>query len=1246
MKDINNSMRRAGAVSNADIGAVLPASHTAPVIEPAYAGTTTSDATLNTALSVSIKYAEDDVGPETADLISGQYTDDSQPTLRGIGTPNGIVKIYTEKGLLGSVQVNEKGEWSFTPEIALPPGVHRFRPDITHPDSEQSLPGPWFELGITEPALLTPEIMDVRDNEGTSSWLKNGATTDDATPTFTGYVDAPGMTIVVRDNGNIIGYVEVEDYGDWTYTPQPALGSGSHSLTFEIVDSQGNVHASEPFVLQVTPSTIAKILYADDNVGNVTDTLFSGARTDDTTPTLHGTGTPDTTINIYYRGSYYLGSVKTDANGEWSFTIPEFSAGSYDFTAREVGANGQLQPAGPKFTLDIVPPLLFTAPTVSAIYDDVGMPKYLNNGSITDDTTPRFTGRGMPNSKIDVRDNGVKIAEVQVDRNGNWSWTPNPALQPGNHRFNFVTPGENGEEYVSKDANLQIIIQVPGRILSAEDNVGAVTDTLSNGARTDDATPTLQGKGTPGGIVTLYDGRYALGSAKIDDNGDWHFTPSAALAAGTHSFQAVVTGPDGTTLPASPPFVLTIAPPIPYTAPTLTNVYDDVGVPKYLSNGSITDDTTPRFTGRGMPNSKIDVRDNGVKIAEVQVDRNGNWSWTPNPALQPGNHRFNFVTPGENGEEYVSKDANLQIITQVPGRILSAEDNVGAVTDTLSNGARTDDATPTLQGKGTPGGIVMLYDGRYALGSAKIDDNGDWHFTPSAALAAGRHSFQAVVTGPDGTTLPASPPFVLTIAPPIPYTAPTLTNVYDDAGAHSSLSSGSITDDTTPRFTGRGMPNSKIEVRDHDQKIAEVQVDRNGNWSWTPNPALQPGNHSFNFVTPGENGQAFSSPDFNVQISNQPPGRILSAEDNVGAITDTLTNGARTDDTTPTLQGRGTAGGTVMIYDSHRLLGSAKIDANGEWSFTPNSPLSTGHHSFTALVINPDGYKHQFGPAFDLIIAAPIPFQTPVIESIHDGEGRQGRVAPGGVSDDTTPTLHGTGTPGATVIIRDLSTGQSTDVQVDLEGYWSWRPVASLSEGEHIFTVIGIDENGKEHSDENNLYPVNIVHPTDNGITSATDDVGDTATLQAGAQTDDARPTLHGFGVPYGDVWIYDDGRLLGSAIIGRDGKWSFTPEQPLAEGIHHFSAVSTDPYNDARTPASPTFELEIVPVVVKPENTTAGISDPALFTLHSLLQDANDLLFVEPEPEIRATQPAEPTAFVPTPALQAQDWEALLNHD
>ncbi|WP_187487328.1 hypothetical protein, partial [Duffyella gerundensis] len=84
-----------------------------------------------------------------------------------------------------------------------------------------------------------------------------------------------------------------------------------------------------------------------------------------------------------------------------------------------------------------------------------------------------------------------------------------------------------------------------------------------------------------------------------------------------------VTGPDGTVLANSPNFALTIAPPVSYTAPTISNVYDNVLTQKYLSNGSITDDTTPRFSGRGTPNSTIEVRDNDKVIAEVPVDRYG-----------------------------------------------------------------------------------------------------------------------------------------------------------------------------------------------------------------------------------------------------------------------------------------------------------------------------------------------------------------------------------------------------------------------------------------------------------------------------------------------------------------------------------------------------------------------------------------------------------------------------------------------
>lgn len=47
MKDVNHSIRRAGTMRNADIGAVLPVSHTAPVIEPADDSATTRNFSLN-----------------------------------------------------------------------------------------------------------------------------------------------------------------------------------------------------------------------------------------------------------------------------------------------------------------------------------------------------------------------------------------------------------------------------------------------------------------------------------------------------------------------------------------------------------------------------------------------------------------------------------------------------------------------------------------------------------------------------------------------------------------------------------------------------------------------------------------------------------------------------------------------------------------------------------------------------------------------------------------------------------------------------------------------------------------------------------------------------------------------------------------------------------------------------------------------------------------------------------------------
>ena len=58
-----------------------------------------------------------------------------------------------------------------------------------------------------------------------------------------------------------------------------------------------------------------------------------------------------------------------------------------------------------------------------------------------------------------------------------------------------------------------------------------------------------------------------------------------------------------------------------------------------------------------------------------------------------------------------------------------------------------------------------------------------------------------------------------------------------------------------------------------------------------------------------------------------------------------------TNDNTPTLVGKATSNATISIFDSEGenapLLGTTTTDADGNWSYTPTSPLADGDHKFT-----------------------------------------------------------------------------------------------------------------------------------------------------------------------------------------------------------------------------------------------------------------------------------------------------------
>lgn len=66
--------------------------------------------------------------------------------------------------------------------------------------------------------------------------------------------------------------------------------------------------------MNTTPLTAPLVTNIEDNVGVITGSLTSGSVTDDTTPTISGTGTPGSTVLIY-DGGIPIAITTVGANG-------------------------------------------------------------------------------------------------------------------------------------------------------------------------------------------------------------------------------------------------------------------------------------------------------------------------------------------------------------------------------------------------------------------------------------------------------------------------------------------------------------------------------------------------------------------------------------------------------------------------------------------------------------------------------------------------------------------------------------------------------------------------------------------------------------------------------------------------------------------------------------------------------------------------------------------------------------------
>lgn len=1197
----------------------------------------------------------DDTGSLTGALTSGQTTDDARPALSGTAEANSSVRIFDNGTLLGTVQAGNNGGWSFTPTTPLTNGAHTLT--VTATDAAGNIsPAASFSLTVDTLAPAAPVIASVNDDVGSVTGnLTRGQTTDDTRPQLNGSGE-PGATLNVYDNGTLIGSTTVAEGGGWSFTPVTALSEGPHALTVAAVDTAGNISpVSVAFTIVVdTTAPAAPILTAvTDDVPEGTGDLTSGQITNDTRPTLSGTGIAGDTITVY-DGATPLGSVIIGTSGNWSFTpTAPLDTGEHSLTLTATDPAGNVSDATAPFIINVQTTLPDT-PVLASVTDNVGAQVGpLTSGDLTDDNLPALSGTAPANSTVTIYNDGVVLGSVVADDEGNWNFTPTTALADGPHSLTVTATDAAGNVSLpTAPFALTVDATAPGvpAIVTVEDNVGTITTPVANGGFTDDTLPLIRGTAEAGSTVTIFATDQQIGTAVVDGAGNWSFTPLAPLPEGTWVLtvsaadaagnvsplsspftltvdltapdapENVTTTPDGTTISGTAEagstaivsdrlgnvigsaltgpggtFSVTITPaqtggepltvvardaagnvsdPTPLiasdsglpTVPTITDITDDVGtLTGNLTNGQSTDDNQLTLGGTAQPEVLVTIIVDGVVIDSVETDASGAWQYALPGTLSDGPHTFAVNATNAIGTGGTSSPVTITVDTAAPDTpaIVLVTDDVDALTGPLVSGQITNDAQPTLSGTAEAGTTITILDNDELLGSVVADAQGNWTFTPAAALDDGTHALTAVATDPAGNSSPASAAFTVvvdTLAPPLP----TLTSVADNAGTVTGpLTAGQTTDDTTPTLNGSAEANATVLIFDNGVQIGSVQASNTGAWSFTPTSALDAGTHSFTLRASdaaGNTGPETAS--FSIEIATTAPAipLITAIADDAGTLTGSLADGQFTDDNLPTLSGTGQPATTVQILDNGTPIGTALVDNNGNWNFTPLTPLPDGAHSFTATASDAAGNTSAASPTFGINVDTLAP-AAPTIASVVDGSGPlTGALVQGQTTDETRPALSGSGEAGATLRILDNGNEIGT-VTVGGTGSWIFTPDTPLAEGEHALTVVATDAAGNTGpaSDAFTLV-VDTIAPDAPVIVSITDDVGSvTGPLIQGQSTDDTRPLLNGTSEAGATVSIFDNGVAIGSVQASDTGAWSFTPDAPLTNGSHAFTASATD---------------------------------------------------------------------------------------
>lgn len=345
---------------------------------------------------------------------------------------------------------------------------------------------------------------------------------------------------------------------------------------------------------------------------------------------------------------------------------------------------------------------------------------------------------------------------------------------------------------------------------------------------------------------------------------------------------------------------------------------------------------------------------------------------------------------------------------------------------------------------------------------------------------------------------------------------------------------GSVSSDATPTYAGTATAGVTVTVIVDGVVVGMATAGADGSWSLTPSAPLAEGVHTAIASVMGGGASAMDDTTFTVDLST----RI--------AITSPAM-GSTTSDSTPEIRGTGEPGAIVTVSVDGAAIGTAVVAADGTWVLEVPTALANGTHTAEAVARDTVGNTARAETTFEVDARTTVDIVAP---------------ASGSVTSDATPTISGTAAPGATVVVRVDGVEVGT-VMAAADGTWSIDVTTSLADGSHMAEATATDGFGNTATDTSTF----------------TVDTETRVEITAADGT-----SVAGTGEPGASIVVEIDGRMYGAVVVGADGTWSVTLDEPLAPGSHDATATATD--------AAGNTAIDTETIVVEEPSPDAGVPD------------------------------------------------------